>query len=72
MNYSINIWKNNKILQVNIHSTYTEGLNMELLKHLKEINILLMAVFWVLAPCNLVEICLCFKGPCCLHQQSNE
>jgi hypothetical protein len=28
-----------------------------------------MTVFWVVAPCNLVEIYKRFKGPCCLHHQ---
>jgi hypothetical protein len=27
-----------------------------------------MAVFWVVAPCSLVEIYQRFSGPCCLHQ----
>jgi hypothetical protein len=26
-----------------------------------------MAVFWVVAPCSLVEVYLRFRGPCCLH-----
>jgi hypothetical protein len=30
-----------------------------------------MAVFWVVAPCSLVEVCQHFKGPCCLHHQGN-
>jgi hypothetical protein len=25
-----------------------------------------MAVFWVVAPCSLVEVCQCFRGPCCI------
>jgi hypothetical protein len=28
-----------------------------------------MAVFWVVAPCSLVEVYQCFRGPCCLHHQ---
>jgi hypothetical protein len=28
-----------------------------------------MAVFWVVAPCSLVELYQRFKGPCCLHHQ---
>jgi hypothetical protein len=28
-----------------------------------------MAVFWVVAPCSLVEVHQSFRGPCCLHQQ---
>jgi hypothetical protein len=27
-----------------------------------------MAVFWVVAPCSLVEVYQCFGGPCCLHR----
>jgi hypothetical protein len=28
-----------------------------------------MAVFWVVAPCSLVEVYKRFRGPCCLHHQ---
>jgi hypothetical protein len=28
-----------------------------------------MAVFWVVAPCSLVEVYQRFRGPCCLHYQ---
>jgi hypothetical protein len=28
-----------------------------------------MAVFWVVAPCSLVEVYHRFRGPCCLHHQ---
>jgi hypothetical protein len=28
-----------------------------------------MAVFWVVAPCSVVETDQSFKGPCCLHHQ---
>jgi hypothetical protein len=28
-----------------------------------------MAVFWVIAPCSLVEVHQRFRGPCCLHHQ---
>jgi hypothetical protein len=31
-----------------------------------------MAVFWVLAPCSLVEVYQRFRGPCCLHHQDDE
>jgi hypothetical protein len=27
-----------------------------------------MAVFWVVAPCSLVEFYQRFRGPCCLHR----
>jgi hypothetical protein len=30
-----------------------------------------MAVFWVVAPCSLVEIYQHFRGPCCLHHQGD-
>jgi hypothetical protein len=28
-----------------------------------------MAVFWIVAPCSLVEVYQHFRGPCCLHDQ---
>jgi hypothetical protein len=28
-----------------------------------------MTVFWVVAPCSLVEVYQRFRGPCCLHHQ---
>jgi hypothetical protein len=28
-----------------------------------------MAVFWVVAPCSLVEVYRRFRGACCLHHQ---
>jgi hypothetical protein len=28
-----------------------------------------MAVFWVVAPCSLIEVYQRFRGPCCLHHQ---
>jgi hypothetical protein len=31
-----------------------------------------MAVFWVVAPCRLVEVYQRFRGPCCLHHQGDE
>jgi hypothetical protein len=34
-------------------------------KHLK------MAVFWVVAPCSLLEVYQRFRGPCCLHHQGD-
>jgi hypothetical protein len=30
-----------------------------------------MAVFWVVEPCSLVEVYQRFRGPCCLHDQSD-
>jgi hypothetical protein len=30
-----------------------------------------MAVFWVVAPCSLVEVYRRFRGPCCLHHQGD-
>jgi hypothetical protein len=29
------------------------------------------AVFWVVAPCSLVEVYQRFRGPCCLHHQGD-
>jgi hypothetical protein len=31
-----------------------------------------MAVFWVVAPCSLVEVYQRFRGPYCLHHQDDE
>jgi hypothetical protein len=31
-----------------------------------------MAVFWVVAPCSLVEVYQRFRGACCLHRQGDE
>jgi hypothetical protein len=31
-----------------------------------------MAVFWVVAPCSLVEFYQRFRGPCCLHHQGDQ
>jgi hypothetical protein len=31
-----------------------------------------MAVFWVAAPCSLVEVYRRFKGAYCLHHQGDE
>jgi hypothetical protein len=31
-----------------------------------------MAVFWVVAPCSLVEVYRRFKGAFCLHHESDE
>jgi hypothetical protein len=30
-----------------------------------------MAVFWVVAPCSLVEVYQHFRGPYCLHHQGD-
>jgi hypothetical protein len=30
-----------------------------------------IVVFWVVAPCSLVEVYQCFRGPCCLHHQGD-
>jgi hypothetical protein len=30
-----------------------------------------MVVFWVVAPCSLVEVYRRFRGPCCLHHQGS-
>jgi hypothetical protein len=32
----------------------------------------MMAVFWVVAPCSLVEVTQRFRGPCCLHPQGDD
>jgi hypothetical protein len=30
-----------------------------------------MAVFWVVTPCSLVEVCRLFRDACCLHHQGD-
>jgi hypothetical protein len=30
-----------------------------------------IAVFWVVAPCSLVEVYHRFRGPCCLHHPAS-
>jgi hypothetical protein len=30
------------------------------------------AVFWVVSPCSLVEVCRFFRGACCLHHRGDE
>jgi hypothetical protein len=39
----------------------------------KETTILIskMAVFWVVAPCSLVQVYRRFRGICCLHHQGD-
>jgi hypothetical protein len=41
----------------------------EFYQHYKSLKI---AVFWVVAPCSLVEVYQRFRGPCCLHHQGDE
>jgi hypothetical protein len=41
------------------------------LKHLGN-HTVMMAVFWDVAPCSLVEVYQPFTGPCCLHHQGDE
>jgi hypothetical protein len=31
-----------------------------------------MTVFWIAAPCSLVEVCRCFRDACYLHYQGHE
>jgi hypothetical protein len=31
-----------------------------------------MVVFWVVAPCSLVEVYQRFRGPWCFHHQGND
>jgi hypothetical protein len=40
--------------------------------HIKNPHIMKMAVFWVFAPCSLVEVYRSFRGACCLHQQGDD
>jgi hypothetical protein len=36
---------------------------------LSDFDVIKMAIFWVVAPCSLLEVCQRFRGPCCLHHQ---
>jgi hypothetical protein len=38
----------------------------------KQMHIMKMAVFWVVAPCSLVEIDRRFRDAYCLHHQGND
>jgi hypothetical protein len=38
---------------------------------LKQLSVTKMAVFWVVAPCSLVEVYQRFRGPYCLHHQGD-
>jgi hypothetical protein len=31
-----------------------------------------LTVFWVIAPCSLVEVYMRFRGICCLHYQGDD
>jgi hypothetical protein len=33
---------------------------------------MMTTVFWIVAPCSLVEVYRRFRGPCCLHHQGDE
>jgi hypothetical protein len=46
----------------------TSPLRRYLLTLFKEIIATKMGVFWIVAPCNLVELYQRFRGLCCLHQ----
>jgi hypothetical protein len=47
------------------------GYNPYLCPQSKMISITKMAVFWVVAPCSLVDVYQRFGGPCCLHRQGD-
>jgi hypothetical protein len=34
-------------------------------------NTVKMAIFWVVAPCSVIEVYRRFRGACCLHHQGN-
>jgi hypothetical protein len=61
-----------------LHTHHCENLKSQFLLHLCSginrktacsLGSVRMAVFWVVAPCSLVEVHLRFRGPCCLHHQ---
>jgi hypothetical protein len=45
---------------------YKSVVMSQLMLHMK------MAVFWIVAPCSLVEVYQRFRGPYCLHHQGDE
>jgi hypothetical protein len=59
----------------------TTGLNLAMLMYNNSVGVgfevlmvvsTKMAVFWVVAPCSLVEVYQRFRGPCCLHHQGTD
>jgi hypothetical protein len=50
-----------KTMNLHTHSKYSSVITTQLS--------LKIAVFWVVAPCSLVEVYQRFRGPCCLHHQ---
>jgi hypothetical protein len=50
-------------------SNISNGHTLTLLRQSK--NIMMMVVFWVVAPRSLVEVYRRFRGPCCLHHQGD-
>jgi hypothetical protein len=59
----LNRWKNYFCQLLNVHGV-NDVRQTEI--HTK------IAVFWVVAPCSLVEVYQRFRGPCCLHHQGDE
>jgi hypothetical protein len=48
------------------------GIAKNILTIIVEDDYLLMAVFWVVARCSLIEVYRRFKGACCLHHQGDD
>jgi hypothetical protein len=61
------------IQDLNLTETFRMAENCYLIFWWREINVCFekMAVFWVVAPCSLVEVYQRFRGPCCLHHQGD-
>jgi hypothetical protein len=57
---------------VNVTTAILSGIFRKGLLFNSETVITLMAVFWVVAACSLVEVYRRFRGPCCLHHHNPE
>jgi hypothetical protein len=56
---------NDDAVQCGVVVEYLKDLRFEVLTVVS----MKMAVFWVVAPCGLVEVYQHFRGACCLHHQ---
>jgi hypothetical protein len=59
-----------KALRLHVHDRYTNGVSWigsRLKKKCVKYSRIWKAVFWVVAPCSLVEVYQRFRGPCCLQ-----
>jgi hypothetical protein len=62
-----------RLPEIQLLAVVPTQLKFSIVKDHHEPTILLkIAVFWVVAPCSLVEVYKRFRGPCCLHHQGDE